>query len=88
MITAERTRDTDLARYLRVRTLDAGHEAMTAILAQAALGGEVDPDRLTPRIVALPVTLLLYEAVAGGRPPSQVAHTEIVDDFLLPLVVT
>jgi AcrR family transcriptional regulator len=48
--------------------------------------GEVDPARLTPRIVALPTDLARHEMLMTLKPLSDDAIREIVDDIFLPLV--
>ena len=54
--------------------------------ARAAERGEIDPDRLTPRIVALPGDLLRHELLMNLRPATPETITEIVDEVFLPLV--
>ena len=60
--------------------------AMTTILKNAELRGEVRPEKLTERIVSLPVDLLRYELITRQEPISDEAIAEIVDDIFLPLV--
>jgi AcrR family transcriptional regulator len=48
--------------------------------------GEVDPDRLTPRIIALPTDLARHEMLMTLKPLSDEAIREIVEDIFLPLV--
>jgi AcrR family transcriptional regulator len=47
---------------------------------------EVDPDRLTPRIVALPTDVARHEVLMTLEPLSDEVIREIVDDIFLPLV--
>jgi AcrR family transcriptional regulator len=56
------------------------------ILERGIARGEVDPDRLTPRIVALPTDLARHEALMTLEPLSDEVIREIVDDIFLPLV--
>jgi AcrR family transcriptional regulator len=60
--------------------------AITAILTRAAERGQVQPDRVTPRITRLPGDLLRYEMMhhPGDAPDSALA--EILDEVFLPLV--
>ncbi|TQS24027.1 TetR/AcrR family transcriptional regulator [Microbispora hainanensis] len=63
-----------------------GPDLMGQILDRAAARGEIDPRRLTPRLVALPIDLVRHELLMTGRPVSEDAIAEIVDDIFLPLV--
>ncbi len=56
------------------------------ILDRAVVRGEVDPERLSPRIVALPTDLARHEVLMTFEPLSDVAIREIVEDIFLPLV--
>ncbi len=56
------------------------------ILQRGIARGEVDPDRLTPRIVALPTDLARHEVLMTLEPLSDEVIREIVDDIFLPLV--
>lgn len=54
---------------------------------QRAIGrGEIDPDRLTPRIAALPFDLWRHEVMMTLRPVPDHVLRQIVDDIFLPLV--
>lgn len=57
-----------------------------AILDRAVKRGEVDPDRLTPRIVALPTDLARHEMLMSFAPLPDEVVAEIVDQIFLPLV--
>ncbi|KHL15125.1 AcrR family transcriptional regulator [Mumia flava] len=48
--------------------------------------GEVDPERLTPRIAALPLDLFRNEVLSTLRPVPEPVLEEIVDTIFLPLV--
>lgn len=56
------------------------------ILDRGITRGEVDPDRLTRRVVALPTDLARHEMLMTLEPLSDEAIREIVDDIFLPLV--
>jgi AcrR family transcriptional regulator len=71
---------------LSERLLDGRSSTLEAILERAARRGEIDRRKLTPRIAALPIHLVRYEAFASLKPPSAKAIEEIVDDIFLPLV--
>ena len=60
--------------------------AMKAILKNAELRGEVCMERLSPRIVSLPVDLLQYELITKQEIISDETLKEIVDDIFLPLI--
>lgn len=60
--------------------------AMAAILKNAELRGEIHLEKLTPRIISLPLDLLQYEVITKMQPVSDEAIVEIVDDIFMPLV--
>jgi AcrR family transcriptional regulator len=59
---------------------------MRSILQRGIDRGEIDPTRLTPRIVALPTDLARHEMLMTLAPLSDAVIQEIVDDIFLPLV--
>lgn len=69
-----------------VRAQFANDRLIRAILDRAIARGEVDPDRLTPRVVALPTDLVRLELLMTFAPPSDDVIRQIVDDIFLPLV--
>lgn len=72
---------------LRARLLGDRPPTMQAILERAAARGEIDPARLTPRVVSLASDLLRHEALMSlGKVPDS-AIVEIVDDVVLPLLM-
>lgn len=56
------------------------------ILDRGVERGEVDPDRLTPRIVSLPTDLARHEVLMAIQPLSDDAIREIVEEILWPLI--
>jgi len=60
--------------------------AMTTILKNAELRGEVCLKKLSPRIISLPLDLLQYELITKLEPVSDEAIEEIVDDIFMPLI--
>ncbi|MHC6181397.1 TetR/AcrR family transcriptional regulator [Clostridium sp. JNZ X4-2] len=60
--------------------------AMTAILKNAELRGEVCLEKLSPRIISLPLNLLQYEFITKLKPVSDEAIAEIVDDIFMPII--
>jgi AcrR family transcriptional regulator len=59
---------------------------VTAILWRAAGRGEVRPERITPRITALPGNLIRHELLIPDGDLSDAALAGIIDEILLPLV--
>ncbi len=56
------------------------------ILDRGIARGEVDPGRLTPRIVSLPGDLARHEVLMTLEPLSDDVIREIVEDIFLPLI--
>ena len=69
-----------------VRAEFANDRLIRAILDRAIARGEIDPDRLTPRVVALPTDLTRHELMMTFEPPSDDVIRQIVEDIFLPLV--
>ncbi|MHC1481327.1 TetR/AcrR family transcriptional regulator [Frateuria aurantia] len=61
-------------------------ELMRGILQRAVDRGEMDPERLTPRIIALPTDLARHEMLITLKPLPDQTIREIVMDIFLPLV--
>jgi AcrR family transcriptional regulator len=60
--------------------------AIAEILKNAELRGEISFQKLTPRIISLPLDLLQYELITKLEPISDEAIAQIVDDIFLPVV--
>jgi AcrR family transcriptional regulator len=71
---------------LREVLLGGPDHALDAALAAGVERGEADPDRLIPRIRALPMDLLRHHALMTLRPMSDDGIEEIIDAIFLPLV--
>lgn len=56
------------------------------VIDRAIRRGEVAETRLTPRVLRVPLSLVLHEVLISGRRISDEAITEIVDQVFLPLV--
>jgi Tetracyclin repressor-like, C-terminal domain len=69
-----------------VRNEIANGSLLRSILDRGVSRGEVDPDRLTRRIVSLPTDLARHKMLMTLEPLSDDAIREIVDGILLPLV--
>lgn len=65
-----------------------GLDHARSILERGVARGEIDPKKLTPRIVSLPVDLMRHEIIMTSKPISEQAIAEILDDIFLPLVAT
>ena len=77
---AAKSRPADLrAEITNARTI-------RAVIQRGIDRGEVDPDRLTPRIVALATDLARHEMLMTLKPLPDEVIREIVDDIFLPLV--
>lgn len=60
--------------------------AMNAMMKNAELRGEVCLEKLSPRIISLPLDLLQYELITKQGPVSDATIAEIVDDIFMPLI--
>ena len=61
-------------------------EPLRTILKRGVDRGEIDPNRLTPRIAALPTDLARNEILMTRKPLSDEVICEILEDVFLPLV--
>jgi AcrR family transcriptional regulator len=71
---------------LRQQLLGDRTTSVDVVIARAVERGEIDPGRLTPRIIALPFDLFRHEVMMNLGPIPAQTITEIVDDIFLPLV--
>jgi AcrR family transcriptional regulator len=69
-----------------VRAEFVNNRLMSTILNRGIARRAIDPDRLTPRIVALPTDLVRHDLLMTLKPPSDDVIQEIVDGIFLPLV--
>lgn len=60
--------------------------AMTTILKNAELRGEINLKKISPRIISLPMDLIRYEVLTTHESISDKTLNEIVDDIFIPLV--
>jgi hypothetical protein len=56
------------------------------ILKNAEMRGEVNLEKISPRILSLPADLLRYQLLMTHEPISDKIISEIVDDIFLPLI--
>jgi AcrR family transcriptional regulator len=61
-------------------------EVMMTVLVRAAERGEVQIEKVTPRIASLPSDLLRHELLISHESVSDAVLVEIVDQLFLPLV--
>ncbi|GGX69683.1 TetR/AcrR family transcriptional regulator [Streptomyces minutiscleroticus] len=71
---------------LRVALTAGQRSAMEEIVERAVERGEVDPARLTPRVIRLPEDLFRHELLMTSRAVPDADVVEIVDTIFLPLV--
>lgn len=75
-----------LPHILQKRSENKLTAAMMAIMKNAELRGEVNLEKLSPRIITLPLDLLQCELITKQEPVSDTAIAEIVDDIFMPLI--
>jgi AcrR family transcriptional regulator len=63
-----------------------GPSRLGLIIDRAVERGEVDPERLTPRVMTLPFDLFRHEMLMTAKPVPESVILEIVDTIFLPLV--
>ena len=61
-------------------------QLIRAIIERGVRRGEIDPERITPRIISLPGDLARHELLMTLRPLRDEVIREIVQDIFLPLV--
>jgi AcrR family transcriptional regulator len=73
---------------LREAFLSQRGSVVEQVVNRAVERGEVDPARLTPRIIALPFDLFRNEMMMTLKPVPDHVLRQIVDDIFIPLVTT
>jgi AcrR family transcriptional regulator len=73
---------------LRDAFLSQRGSVVEQVVNRAVKRGEVDPDRLTPRIIDLPFDLFRNEMMMTLKPVPDHVLRQIVDDIFIPLVTT
>lgn len=76
---------TAMPQFAQRRSENKLTAAMMAIMKNAEKRGEIHLEKLSPRIISLPVDLLQYDLVTKQE-VSDKTITEIVDDIFMPLV--
>lgn len=71
---------------LRSLVVEGPGRAVETVLERAVARGEIDPTRLTPRVVAVPFDLFRQELLMTLRPVPDEVIASIVDEVFLPLV--
>ncbi|MBK8462408.1 MAG: TetR/AcrR family transcriptional regulator [Nigerium sp.] len=72
---------------LRSLVLSERGSAVQTVLERAVARGEVDPAKLTPRVIAVPFDLYRQELLMTLHAVSDEAAESIVDEVFLPLVL-
>jgi AcrR family transcriptional regulator len=75
-----------LPQIMRSNTENKLTAAIVAILKNAELRGEVKLEKISKRVIALPVNLFQFELLITQAPMSDETITEIIDNIFLPLV--
>jgi AcrR family transcriptional regulator len=70
-------------QFLAARSQPMGFDT---VLRRAVERGEIDPERLTPRIASLPGDLMRHDLLMTLRPATEETIAEIIDEIFLPLV--
>ena len=72
---------------LRERAIAGTPSRMAAIIQRAVERGEIDSDRLSPRIASLPVDLVRHDVIMNRAPVPDDTLIEVIDRIFLPLVL-
>ena len=81
---AELLHESDSSLFAEVHEGNA--KIMAEILTRGIGRGEIDPEKLTPRVAALPFDLVRYQLMVVRQPLSAQDIEEITDRIFLPLV--
>jgi AcrR family transcriptional regulator len=73
---------------LRAEFLSNRVSTVEQVVSRAVQRGEIDPARLTPRILDLPFDLFRHEMMMTLKPVPDHVLRQIVDDIFIPLVTT
>lgn len=71
--------------YVQSEIFAFSTETVGAVVARAAARGEVDPGRVTPRLLRLPLDLVRHEIVATHATVPDDTLAELVDQIIVPL---
>jgi Tetracyclin repressor-like, C-terminal domain len=71
---------------LREQILAGTPSRMAAVIQRAVERGEINLERLSPRIVSLPADLVRHDLIMNQAPVPDDTLTEIIDRIFLPLV--
>lgn len=77
---------TSIPQMLPPRGSDKITKAMTSMLQNAAARGEIKMEKLSPRVISLPMDLLRFELITRQEMIPDEVIIEIVDEIFLPLV--
>ncbi len=73
------------AAVLRERALAGEPTAMQIVLDRVVARGEIEADRLSPRIASLPLDLMRHDLIMNRSTVSDPTLIEIVDTLFLPV---
>lgn len=74
------------ARFREVIGAKGPVDGLAVMMRRAAARGEIDPARLTPRVIAMPLSLLRDEFLLSAVVPSDETVARILDEAVLPLL--
>jgi AcrR family transcriptional regulator len=75
-----------LPQLMHTGTAGKWTTATMVILKNAELRGEVNLEKISPRVISLPMDLIRFEILVTHEPISEKTILEIVDDIFLPLI--
>lgn len=78
--------DSESTNFASLRGKLHDFSELNGVLERAVARGEIDPAKLTARIVRLPVDLVRHETILTNKPVSAETVAEILDAIFLPLV--
>ncbi|HEY2202859.1 MAG TPA: TetR/AcrR family transcriptional regulator [Pseudonocardia sp.] len=87
-LVAEVRRHPELLRTLRAEVVDSTVPPMLEVLRRGVVRGEVRPEALTPLVALVGIGLVRQQHFARSGPIDPAFVTEVVDDVVLPLVLT
>jgi AcrR family transcriptional regulator len=83
---AETLNDPELSALIQDLFTGPMSQLSAEVMDRAAARGEINGDRLTPRIRRLPLDLLRSEVFLRGQAPPDTYIDQVVDEILLPLL--
>lgn len=81
-------RHPELARLLHDKLFGPSLEMLRAVLERGVARGEIPPDRDLDLLASVFPAMLAYRALLSGQPPDAAFATAVIEQVLLPLVLT